>query len=110
MKKIHLKLYFKKRKQRVSFFGMSPQFDWMMIVSASVIILICGIVYAIYLYIQVNNGSLFEVEEDASVQVELDRKKDEIEKMVEVLKQREILTNRSQTDILGTPADISSEQ
>lgn len=85
MKKINLKLYFQKRKQRVSVFGTSPHFDWFVVLYSSLFFLVCGIVYAVYLYIQVNNGSLFEVTEDTSAQTQLDAKKDEIEKTVELI-------------------------
>lgn len=88
MKKINLKLYFQKRKQRVAVSGVSPQFDWMIIVYSPLLLLVCGIVYAVYLYIQVNNGSLFEVVEDTSTQEQLKTKKLQIEKTVESIKSK----------------------
>jgi hypothetical protein len=88
MKKINLKVYFKKRKQRLSFFAVSPQFDWKVIISIATFLLVCGIGLAVYLYIQVNNGSLFEIVEDTSVQTELNTKQVKIEKRVEFLNQR----------------------
>jgi hypothetical protein len=88
MKKINLKVYFKKRKQRLSFFGVSPQFDWKVIVSFATLLLLCGIGLAVYLYIQVNNGSLFEVVEDTSVEAELNTKRRGIEKRVDFLNQK----------------------
>ncbi len=88
MKKINLKVYFKKRKQRLSFFGVSPQFDWRVIVSLATILLLCGIGLAVYLYVQVNNGSLFEIVEDTTIKNELDTKQLQIEKRVDFLNQR----------------------
>jgi hypothetical protein len=88
MKKINLKVYFKKRKQRLSFFGVSPQFDWKVIVSLVTLLLVCGIGLAVYLYIQVNNGSLFEIVEDTSIETELNTKRLKIEKRVEFLNQK----------------------
>jgi hypothetical protein len=89
MKKINLKVYFKKRKQRLSFFGASPSFDWLFILAFAALLLISGIVYAVYLYIQVNNGSLFETIEDTTVQTEFESKKKRIQQKVELLKQRD---------------------
>ena len=88
MKKINLKTYFKKRKQRISFFGVSPQFDWGVIVWTITLSLIGGIIGAIYLYIQVNNGSMFEVEEDTAPQIELDTKKKKIQETAQRLIER----------------------
>lgn len=88
MNKINLKTYLKKRKQRLSLLGASPSFDWLVIFSLATLILIGGIISASYLYVQVNNGSLFEIDEDTSEQAEFENKKINIQKKVEVLKQR----------------------
>lgn len=88
MKKINFKLYFQKRKQRVSVSGISPRFDWLIIVCVALVFVCGGIVSATYLYIQVNNGSLFKVDEDTSVQEQLNVKKNKIEKTVESIKSK----------------------
>ena len=62
MNKINLKVYFRKRKQRVSFFGISPDFDWKFILVFIGILLAVGIFIAVYLYINLNNDSLLQTE------------------------------------------------
>ncbi|MEY4440848.1 MAG: hypothetical protein RLY49_474 [Candidatus Parcubacteria bacterium] len=88
MKKINLKVYFKKRKQRLAVSGISPAFDWGIIVGFSTFLFFVGVGYAIYLYIQVNNGSLFEVVQDQTVQYEINHKKKQIEQKVQILEGR----------------------
>ena len=61
MSKINLKLYFKKRKQRVSISGLSPLSDWRIILILGAILFVGGTVYASYLYINLNNGKLLDV-------------------------------------------------
>ena len=85
MSKLNLKLFFKKRKQRISILGVSPRADWFFIVGVFVVTILYGIVYALYLYININNNSFFEVEEDQTVQIEIEAKKKEIQKTVEAL-------------------------
>lgn len=80
MKKINFKLYFQKRKQRVAVSGISPRFDWLIIVYLALIFLVCGIAGAVYLYIQVNGGALFKVDEDTSIQEQLEMKKIKLKK------------------------------
>jgi hypothetical protein len=88
MKKLNLKVYFKKRKQRLSISGISPSFDWAIIIGFSIILFLIGVGYAIYLYVQVNNGSLFDVVQDESVQYEINHKKKQIEQKVQMIENR----------------------
>jgi hypothetical protein len=88
MNKSRIKLYFKKRKQRLSVFGVSPVFDWRFILGSGALIVLCGIVYAVYLYTNINNDTFFETTQDQSSQVELDKKKVQIQKTVELLEKR----------------------
>lgn len=62
MNKLNLKVYFKKRKQRISLFGVSPDFDWKFILACISILLGVGIFIAVYLYINLNNDSLLQTE------------------------------------------------
>jgi hypothetical protein len=85
MNKINIKLYFKKRKQRLSVFGISPKFDWYVIILLSVILLGCGIVYATWLYIRISNNSVFEGVEDQNPKIEIEQKRIEIQDAVDKL-------------------------
>ena len=89
MNNLNLKLYFKKRKQRLSLSGLSLTVDWLFILGLSLMIFIVGIVYAVYLYININNDSFFKIEQDNSVQIDLESKKAEIQKVVEMLEKKE---------------------
>ncbi len=88
MSKLNLKLYFKKRKQRLSVFGISIACDWRFIVGIATLVLLAGIGYATLLYIQINNDSLFESVEDENPKIEIEQKKLEIQKTSEMLQQR----------------------
>ncbi len=85
MSKINLKLYFKKRKQRLSVFGTSIKFDWQFILCVGIIILTAGILYATILYVQISNGSLFKVAEDQNPKIEIEQKRAEIKEVVDQL-------------------------
>ncbi len=85
MSNSNIKEYFKNRKQRVSVFGVSPRFDWIVILSLSTLVLVCGVVYAIYLYININNNTFFEAEQNDQPQVEFETKKSQIQKAVKLL-------------------------
>lgn len=84
MKKINFQIYKQKRKQRVSVLGFSPRVDWVFIWLTGIILIVVGIIYAGWLYIKVNNGSLFEIVEDTASQTELEKQKKEIDKAVEI--------------------------
>lgn len=60
MNKINLKLYFKKRKQRISVLGFSPSTDWRFILILGAVLFLGGVAYASYLYINLNNGKLLD--------------------------------------------------
>ena len=87
MSKLNLKLFFKKRKQRLSVFGLSIKFDWRFILCVGLTIVMCGIVYAVILYVQISNGSLFEVEEDQTPKILIEQKRAEIKDAVDKLNQ-----------------------
>lgn len=85
MNKINIKLYFKKRKQRLSVFGISPKFDWYIILLLSIILLGFGIMYAVWLYVRISNNSAFEGVEDQNPKIEIEQKRIEIQKAVDQL-------------------------
>ncbi len=85
MKKINFKIYTQKRKQRISASGISPQVDWFLILIIGIMLFVVGVGYAGWLYVRVNNGSLFEVVEDTNVEVELQKQKEKIKKTVDLI-------------------------
>jgi len=94
MSKINLKLYFKKRKQRVAVSGVSPLFDWRLILILGMFLFFGGIAYASYLYINLNNGKLL----DTPIQQVEDKtvaKKLKIEKVINNIQEQ----NFDETDI-----------
>ena len=88
MKKINYKLFLKKRKQRISLFGVSPSFDWKIILSISIIIFLIGASYISYLYFHILNESLFEVEEDTNQQVIIENNIKQIERVIKQIEER----------------------
>ena len=88
MNKTNIKVFLKKRKQRISVFGISPMFDWWIILSLGTLLFLCGIVYAVYLYTNISKDSFFQVIEDTSQQDEFERKKANIQKKVDLLNQQ----------------------
>ncbi len=85
MKKINFKIYKQKRKQRISVSGISLQVDWFLILIIGIMLFVVGVGYAGWLYVRVNNGSLFEVVEDTNVEVELQKQKEKIKKTVDLI-------------------------
>lgn len=94
MSKINLKLYFKKRKQRLSVFGLSPLIDWWFIVALGLILFFVGIGYASYLYINLNNGKLLDTLSE-EVEDKTAQKKIKIEKTIKIIQEQ----NFDETDI-----------
>lgn len=88
MKKINFKIYLEKSKQRISVFGITPRFDWIVILIIASVLLICGTVFATFLYIKVNDGSLFEGVEDTASQIEIETKQKRIQAKVDLINQR----------------------
>lgn len=88
MNKINLKTYFKKRKQRISVSGISIALDWWLILGITMFIFLYGIGYAIYLYVQINNNSLFEAVDIQDPYQEIDLKKQKIKKVVDTINKR----------------------
>ena len=88
MKKINFKTYFKNKKDRISFFGISPTFDWRFMLSIFMLIILCGVVYASTLYMNIMNESLFNsVEEQAPVD-QTKKKQKEIDQVIEKIQIR----------------------
>ena len=83
MKKINFKTYFKNKKDRISFFGISPTFDWRFILSIFIIIILCGGVYATTLYMNIMNESLFNSTEEVSPIDQTKKKQKEIDQIIE---------------------------
>lgn len=88
MNKINLKTYFKKRKQRISVTGISPIFDWWFILSILGTVFLFGVGYAIYLYIHINNNSIFETISLEDPGQETESQKLKIKKVVEEIENR----------------------
>ncbi len=95
MKKINLKTYFSKRKQRIAVSGVSPRFDWLLILGIGGVLLFIGVGYSIFLYVQVNSGSLFENIEEDVLEVELETKKKSLEEKVKMIEEQ----TKTQTEI-----------
>lgn len=85
---LNLKLYFKKRKQRLSVFGISPKIDWWFILVLAGIIFVTGVVYAIYLYNTINNNTFFEIIENTAFKNEIDYKKSQIKNTIDLLQKQ----------------------
>lgn len=88
MQKINLKIFFKKRNQRISFFSISPTFDWIFILIVSMLIFSFGAVYIGRVYIKILDESLFIVPVDENAQQALEDKQRNIEKTVNKIKER----------------------
>lgn len=91
MKKINFKTYFSKRKQRLAISGVSPKFDWLLILGIGLVLFIVGAGYSVFLYIQLNNGSLFEVVEETNIEIELENKKKTIEEQVKMIEGQKMM-------------------
>lgn len=83
-----LKLYFKKRTQRISISGLSVLMDWYFILLCMIILTIVGFVIAVFEYRDISNGSVFESSAIESPVDLSNQKNKEIETVVEYLKQR----------------------
>lgn len=88
MKKINFKLYREKRKQRLAVSGISPQTDWVAIMGIFLLLVLSGIGYAGYLFMQLNTEALFRVEVDPLQIDTSEQRKVKIQKTVEYLEQR----------------------
>lgn len=77
------KLFLKKRKERISVFGLSPGFDWKFLIGVFVLIFSVGIINVGTLYMRVNNGSAFDPGEIEDVSIELNQRMQKIEEVVE---------------------------
>jgi len=88
MKNINLKKYFENRKDRISFFGVSPTFDWRFILSIFVLVIICGSIYGGVLYMNIINESLFKSDEDPVPLNQIKNKQGEIHTVIEKIENR----------------------
>lgn len=93
MIKFNYKLFFKKRNQRISFFGFSPSFDWQFILALGTILFLSGAVYIGILYTKILNESLFEVEDSENVDLIIENQSKKIQEVVEELEQRSVRLN-----------------
>ena len=80
-----IKLYFRKRKHRLSLSGISVRADWMGILAVMILGAIGGAIYAGLLYKEIVSGSAFEADEVTRVP-DIDLKKETISKTVEFLR------------------------
>lgn len=82
------KLYFKKRTQRISIFGLSVDIDWFFILLCSSVLVIVGLVYAILMYRDIVSGKVFITDAVEESDTTHEIKEREIQKTIEYLKQR----------------------
>ncbi len=85
MSNINIKIFFKKRKQRLSIFGFSPTFDWKVIFAISFLFFVGGIIYSSLLYYKITNGSVFNVINDVDKKSEIIQKEADIDKVIKTL-------------------------
>jgi uncharacterized protein YpmS len=83
-----LKLYFKKRTQRISISGLTVWMDWYFILLCMIILTVIGFVIALFAYRDISNGSVFESPVPESSINLSGQKNEKIETVVEYLKQR----------------------
>ncbi len=81
----NIKLYFRKRKRRLSISGVRVDADWAGILYLVIVCSVVGAVYAGFLYKGILSGSAFEVEEAAPLP-DNELKKQEIAETVEFLR------------------------
>jgi hypothetical protein len=82
------KLYFKKRTQRISIFGLSVDIDWFFILLCSFTLVIVGLVCAIFMYRDIVSGKVFIADTVEEFDATHEIKEKEIQKTIEYLKQR----------------------
>jgi hypothetical protein len=80
-----IKLYFRKRKHRISISGVSVRADWALIISITSLLIVSGAVWAGFLYKGIASGTAFESSESEDVP-DTEHKKNEIAKTVEYLR------------------------
>lgn len=83
-----LKLYFRKRTQRVSVFGLSVSVDWYFILFCFVVVSVFGLAYAALSYVDISSGSAFREDDEVAEVDETKIKENKISKTVEYLEQR----------------------
>lgn len=83
-----IKLYFKKRTQRVSVFGLSVFVDWVFILLCSFLVVCIGFIYGFLMYKNVSSGVLFEMSVDTVPLSESQNKEIELDRVVKYLKER----------------------
>ena len=82
------KLYFKKRRQRVSVSGISIDFDWKVLFSLFILACLASIVYAFWMYYSVATGSFFSSETREIEGTDLETQHQEVENVVRYLQNR----------------------
>ncbi len=80
-----IRLYFRKRKHRLSISGTSVQADWILIVCMALVGAVAGAIYSGLLYKGILNGSVFESGEEVQLP-DTELKKQEISEAVEFLR------------------------
>ncbi len=83
-----IKLYFRKRTQRVSIFGLSVLVDWYFILLCFAALTIFGLAYSYLSYSNISSGEAFLGENAVEGEDQTQVKKSKIEKTVEFLEQR----------------------
>lgn len=80
-----IKLYFRKRKHRLSISGTSVRADWILVVCLALIGAVAGAVYAGLLYKGILSGAAFESGEEVMLP-DTEHKKRDISETVEFLR------------------------
>lgn len=83
----NIKEYFKNRKDRISFSGMSIEFDWIIILLWGVLIILVGLFYSIFIFRNISSEEIFNSALEATTTTEsFDSKMNSITKTVNTLK------------------------
>jgi len=87
-KKEKIKLYFKKRPERVSFSGWTITLDWLFILFLGLAVLVTGIIYSVLLYLSISNGSAFKSDEISVPETLAEEKRSKIQQVITTLERR----------------------
>jgi hypothetical protein len=107
--KINYKIFLKKRKQRISFFSISPSFDWKFILVFSFVIFLIGAFYLGNLYLKILDESLFVLPVDEQQQLHIQKQEEIVKKTVEKIDIRNKNTNLLNRILPGDNLVIPSE-
>ena len=87
-KKEKLKLYIKKRPERVSLTGVSTRYDWLLILVIGFCITLSGLIYGTILYLSISSGDAFKSDEVSVPEIVAEEKRTKIKNSIKLLNQR----------------------